>query len=205
MVYLFDFDGTLFDTKISLRPVYKAGFKAIGINDISDKECDTYMHYSLKQTLEMKGVSLDYFIPFASAILKALDSEESLSLIKVFPEVKETLERIKSSNNGIGLVSGNSSSHIKLVLKHFGLESYFKVIVGSDMYKNGKPNPEPLLLGCKLLSIVPSKDVIYVGDSLQDEECARNAGVSSFIVDRNKEYGSKTFRKGYSLLDLFKE
>ncbi|HAS55962.1 MAG TPA: hypothetical protein DEF61_05450 [Firmicutes bacterium] len=205
MVYLFDFDGTLFDTKLSLRPVYKSGFKAIGINDISNEECDTYMHYSLKQTLEMKGVSLDFFIPFATAILKALDSEESLSLIKIFPEVKKTLDRIKSSNETIGLVSGNSSNHIRLVLKRFGLESYFKVIVGSDMYKNGKPDPEPILLGCKLLSIIPNNNVVYVGDSLQDEECARRAGVSSFIVDRNKEYDDKTLKKGYSLFDLFKE
>ena len=34
MVYIFDFDGTLADTKLSLRPVYKAGFSAIGINYI---------------------------------------------------------------------------------------------------------------------------------------------------------------------------
>ena len=115
------------------------------------------------------------------------------------------MDRIKSSNETIGLVSGNSSNHIRLVLKRFGLESYFKVIVGSDMYKNGKPDPEPILLGCKLLSIIPNNNVVYVGDSLQDEECARRAGVSSFIVDRNKEYDDKTLKKGYSLFDLFKE
>ena len=204
MIYLFDFDGTLADTKVSLRPVYRAGFAAIGMNDISDEECEVFMHHSLKQTIEMKGVKQEQLPAFAKAITKAIDSEGSMSLIKLFPEDFEVLERIKTKGDRIGIVSGNGSAHIKKVLSFFKLDKYFEVIVGSDMYKNGKPDAEPLLLGCSLMGVKPSKEICYVGDSLQDEECARNAGVSSFIVDRNHEYDSKDFKKGYTLLDLFK-
>ncbi len=204
MVYIFDFDGTLADTKLSLRPVYKAGFSAIGINDISNEEFDEFMHYSLLQTLQMKNIKEEDWPAFVKTVRIAIDSPESLSLIKIFPETKEVLDKVKNDGNRIGIVSGNTSDHIRKVLSFFHLESYFEVIIGNDMYKNGKPNAEPLLLGCSLMNVEPNKDVCYVGDSLQDEECARNAGVSCFIVDRNHAYIDKNFRKGYSLLDLFK-
>mgnify|MGYP003346611147 CR=1 FL=1 len=61
---LFDFDGTLFDTKESLIPCYKYGFNAIGL-DCTKEECYQFMHLSLSQTAELKHVEKEKLDEFS--------------------------------------------------------------------------------------------------------------------------------------------
>ena len=49
-IYLFDFDGTTFDTKESLVPVFKSAFAAIGM-DCTPEQAHHYMHQNVLQTL----------------------------------------------------------------------------------------------------------------------------------------------------------
>jgi phosphoglycolate phosphatase len=41
--------------------------------------------------------------------------------------------------------------------------------------KNSKPDPEPLILACKMLDLDPAS-VLFVGDDLRDIESGRDAG-----------------------------
>ena len=50
-IYLFDFDGTTFDTKESLVPVFKSAFAAIGM-DCTPEQAHHYMHQNVLQTLQ---------------------------------------------------------------------------------------------------------------------------------------------------------
>lgn len=187
LTYLFDFDGTLCDTRESLVPVFRAGFDRVGYH-ATPEECEHWMHLNLLQTLQVSGIPEEQFQTVVDGVIEALDDPESIAMIRVFPETVEVLRRLLDAGKRIGIVSNNTSTHIRLVLKEHGVDVPFDCIVGSDMFQNGKPHPEPILTALNLLGLEPSEDICYVGDSLQDPETGKNAGIGSVLVDREGIY-----------------
>jgi HAD superfamily hydrolase (TIGR01549 family) len=136
-------------------------------------------------------------------VIEALDMPESIAMIKAFNDAKPVLEGLLREGKSIGIVSNNTSSHIRLVLNALHLDIPFDCIVGSDMFKNGKPHPEPIHTALEILGVPASEEVCYVGDSLQDPECGINAGISGVLLDRegvHPDYQGNYIRKLEELL-----
>ena len=188
-IFIFDFDGTLVDTKESLVPVYRAGFDLLGMK-VSEAQCAHFMHHNLLETMQEMNVDPSDYERFVQKVVEALDYEESISLIKPFPETEKVLQKLEKERKTLIVVSGNSSVHIKKVLERFHWLHYFKHIVGSDMYKHGKPSPEPLLLGLSLLGDPDKSKAVYIGDSKQDRLSAIAAGIDWVLLDRDGSYGN---------------
>lgn len=182
-VYLFDFDGTLCDTGESLGPVFMHGFEAIGMS-CKKEDALEYMHHSLKETADSRGVSEEQWQPFVDAIVEALDFEDSIKLITLFPETIEVIKELKARGKKLGIVSNNTVNHIKLVLDRFNLNDCFEVYSGSDVVNESKPNAEPILYALRKLGVKVSHNVVYVGDSFQDVTCGNNAHVDAILVKR---------------------
>ena len=182
-VYLFDFDGTLVDSRESLLPVFAAGYSVVG-RHVTAEEAERWMHVSLPESFAMSGVPEKDFQKVTDAIIAALDLPESLAMIKVFPDTLRTLRQLVQQGKRIGIVSNNGSPHIRLVLERLGIDLPFDCIVGSDMFTEGKPSREPIDLALKILGETNRGQVVYVGDSLQDPLCGYNAEIGGILVDR---------------------
>lgn len=76
----------------------------------------------------------------------------------------------------LGVVSLNAESAVLLALEIEGLREDVAVVVGRDSVPERKPSPEPLMAAIADLGVDPD-EVIYVGDSPDDETTARRAGV----------------------------
>ena len=200
-VYLFDFDGTLFDTKRSLRKVWADAFAAIG-ETVTDEQCDHYMHQNLFQTLDERQVKKEDYPAFGAALTASIDDPATVAQNIPFPETKAVLDAVRAKGKKIGIVSGNSVHHIQLVLAYWGYEGVADVLMGSDVYQHGKPSPEPLLFALRDLGETPSPSVVYVGDSLQDIEASDAAGIDSYLLDRDGEYPDFARPRLKSLLEL---
>lgn len=186
-VYLFDFDGTLVDSRESLLPVFKAGYASVG-RDVTAEEVERWMHLNLYESMADSGIPESQFETVIKATVAALDLPESLAMIKPFPEALENLDRLRKQGVRIGIVSNNTASHIKLALHTMGIDFPFDVIVGSDMFEHGKPSSQPIDVALELLGYHDRSKVVYVGDSLQDPECAKNASIGGILVDREDLY-----------------
>ena len=150
--YLFDFDGTLCDTRESLVPVFRAGFERVGVH-ATPEDCERWMHLNLYQTLVQSGIPEEQYQTVVDGILDALDMPESIALIKPFEDTVSTLQALLDSGKRIGIVSNNTSTHIRLVLHEMGIDIPFDCIVGSDMFSHGKPHPEPIEVAlCRTLN-----------------------------------------------------
>ena len=183
-VYLFDFDGTIVDSRASLYPVFKAGFASVG-RDVTEEESERWMHLNLRESLLDSGVPESDYETVIKATIDALDMPESLAMITLFPEAVENLKRIHKAGAKIGIVSNNTASHIRLVLKTLNVDVPFDVIVGSDIFTEGKPSSQPIDVALELLGYDGDRSrVVYVGDSLQDPECGKNASCAGILVDR---------------------
>ena len=136
--YLFDFDGTLFDTRESLLPVWKYGFEKVGICGVSEKLCEEFMHFPLSyaaEKMDVKDVSV-----FFDAVCEALSFPENIALMKLFPDTIAVVSTLFNRGKPLGIVSSNTSSHIQKALASKGVESYFSVLSCSDQYSMPKPN-----------------------------------------------------------------
>lgn len=200
-IYLFDFDGTTFDTSESLFPVFLHGFEAIG-KKCTPEDARMYMHHSIAQAAKMSGLTQEEIIPWSGEIIRALDYQDSLDLIKIFPETKETIIRLKNAKKRMAIVTGNVPSHCQKILKMFQLDGIFETIVGAGDYKHSKPDGEPCSIALSRLGR-KNETAVYVGDSLQDIESAHNAGIDGILIDRNNEHPDFKGEKISSLLQLF--
>ena len=106
-IYLFDFDGTLFDTKLSLRKVWKDAFAAIG-EKVTDEQCDHYMHQNLFQTLDERNVKKEDYPAFGAALTASIDDPGTVAQNVPFPETKAVLDSLRAKGKRIGIVSGRA-------------------------------------------------------------------------------------------------
>ena len=198
--YLFDFDGTLFDTRESLLPVWKYGFEKVGICGVSEELCEEFMHFPLSYAAEKMGVK--DVSAFFDAICEALNFPENIALMKLFPDTIAVVSTLSNRGKPLGIVSSNTSSHIQKALASKGVESYFSVLSCSDQYSMPKPNAEPCLFALRKMNLIPSKSICYVGDSLQDVACGEAAGLTGILLDRNAQHPDFNGKRIASLYEL---
>lgn len=204
-IYIFDFDGTLCDTKESLYQVFEDSFAAVGIYGITHEECEEFMHHTLKQAGEMKGVQEEDFPAFYEACIKSINRRETIEKSKPFLDVFPLLDILKNAGKTLAVCSGNTTKHIKEVMEYLNWPiEYFSAFMGSDIYKNGKPSAEPILMCLDVLGEKPSSRVVYVGDSLQDAEAALNAGIDGVLIDRDDQYKDFKGTRIHHLEELLK-
>ena len=67
------------------------------------------------------------------------------------------------------------------LLQHYQLDSFFDLVVGGDTVERKKPDPMLVNYCCQTLSI-PEKETIMLGDSINDIEAAKSAGVLSVLI-----------------------
>jgi pyrophosphatase PpaX len=66
-------------------------------------------------------------------------------------------------------------------LSLLGMNNIFDLIVTPDDTEKSKPDPEPIIFGCKKLN-VDVQNTIYVGDSIFDVKAAKNANTKVAVV-----------------------
>ena len=198
--YIFDFDGTLVDTEASLFPVFQRGFQAVG-REVTPEEVGTYMHISLRQTIELTKIPEDKAQLFVDSIVEALDAEESIALIQLFEDTLPVIRALKESGAKIAVASNNVSGHIHLVLERFGIEDLFDTCVGSNDVEHTKPAPDLLWKVCQNLG-TPRENAIYVGDSLQDYATAEAGQIDGVLIDRRHEHENFPGKRIFSLREL---
>ncbi|MBR0295154.1 MAG: HAD family hydrolase [Bacilli bacterium] len=203
-LYLFDFDGTLFNTYPALCMVYKMAFKAFGV-EVSDEEVRTFSREPIPDSYQRKGLDMKYFWDFVKVINYYLNGEESVNLTEVFEDTVKFHDYVKKNNIQIGIVTSNNIPHVKDIYKAKGIDcSHFAVFVGNQEAQTPKPDPLPILTALKMVNYDGDlMDVVYIGDSPNDALAAKNAKIDAYLLDRHNEYADQPYKIIHSLLDLF--
>lgn len=81
-------------------------------------------------------------------------------------------------NYRLGIVTGRPRQETTYVLRKFGVEELFDVVVTMEDYppEKAKPNPFPIEVA---LQKVGGMEAVYVGDSIDDMAAAKDAGVTA--------------------------
>jgi len=173
---IFDWDGTLADTAEASYRCYVRMFGELGIAFDRETYARTYSP-NWYRTFEMLGVPRETW-PHADSRWLAHFAEETIALID---GARELLHGLTSRGLATGIVTSGGRERVSRELEHHGLASHVHACVYGCDVKEKKPHPEGLLRCLDLLGI-NANEAVFVGDSPEDIDMARNAGVYSIAV-----------------------
>jgi HAD superfamily hydrolase (TIGR01509 family) len=172
---LFDWDGTLIDSFHADSQSYLAMFAAMGV-DWGLKELE--QHYSP-----------DWYAVYRAAEIpnERWDEADTLWRVhyakhqsKLMPGARRVLAQI-ARRWKLGLVTSGDRDRVTRQLRAFRLTRTFGICVCGGDTKEKKPHPAPLLKALECMK-VRAEEAVYVGDTPQDVEMARAAGVRAIAV-----------------------
>jgi len=119
--------------------------------------------------------------------------------IDVYPNVKETLEKLKRKNYKLGIVSNAQKVFTMPELRMFNLEKYFEKIVISSDFGFKKPDPRLFKIALDALKVKPSESV-FVGNDAVDVEGAQKVGMKAIFLETG--YGRKECKPDFIVADV---
>ncbi|WP_438447146.1 pyrophosphatase PpaX [Gorillibacterium sp. sgz5001074] len=97
-------------------------------------------------------------------------------LIREFPYVRETVERLSRGGIKLGVVTSKVRRTTLMGLERFGLKPFMGSIVTVDEVSEPKPSPEGIRKAMEELGAEPAT-TLMVGDSQYDIQAAKRAGI----------------------------
>ncbi|MGH9367157.1 MAG: HAD family hydrolase [Thermoanaerobaculia bacterium] len=173
---LFDWDGTLVDSAEASYRCYARLFPSFGIRFDRARFEETYSP-DWHRTYALVGLPEQSWSQADACWLELYDEEEP----RMLPGAAEAVARLKQGGLALAVVTSGSRSRVERELAQFRLGAFFEALVCAEDSARKKPHPEPLRLGLERLG-VPSERAACVGDSPEDVEMARAAGVFSVGV-----------------------
>ena len=186
---LFDFDGTIMDTNDVILQSWQHTFRTLTGKEGNEDE----ILVTFGEPLE---ISIRNFFPEipveeSIAVYRRFQYDNFLSLIELFPGMKELVAEVKQRGYKVGLVTSRLKFTTMQGIEKFGLAEYFDDVVTAEDTTKYKPDPEPILVMLDKLGSKP-ENAVMLGDTLFDIRCARNAGVQSILVSWSLALGGKS-------------
>ena len=188
-VIIFDFDGTLCDTRSNIIIAFRATMEHLGLEVRDEETCGATIGLTLRDGFKSMYPDFDDAkIDYCVETYREIFAERRKELMPdLFPGVKETLEALRKRGYRMTIATSRLTDSLMLFMRHHGIDHYFEYTVGSDSVTHHKPHPEPALKTLRELNIAPS-EAIMVGDMPVDIAMAHNAGIRAIGVD----YGNAT-------------
>lgn len=181
--YIFDFDGTLADSKECSVLATKEAFKTFGLSIPSDHTIEYYMGIPIEKS----------FREMANKTLKDNEFEKLLDIFRgkykdfendtlcTFEDIPEVLASLSEQGKKLFVVSSKKSDVLFRNLQSLNINQYFTEAIGSDKVENYKPHPDGIRKILSQYNLVQD-ETIYIGDAIFDIQMATNAKVSSCAV-----------------------
>jgi len=172
---LFDWDGTLIDSYAADSSAYLAMFREMGIPWGLD---ELARHYSPNWYRVYRAAKL----PRArwDDADRAWRTQYAKHSPRLITGARQVLERLGRAHH-LGLVTSGDRDRVARQLRAFRLTRVFGARVCSGDTLEKKPHPAPLRLALRQLRLAPSA-CVYVGDSPEDLQMAKRAGVQAIAV-----------------------
>ena len=194
-VIAFDCDGVMFDTQKANREYYNRLLSHFGRPSLTAGQFD----YIQVNTVEQSVARL-----FSASELKAVNQYRKemsylqfIKYMEIEPDLKTLLKELRPEFKTA--VATNRTDTMDKVLDEFGLTDLFDLVVTALDVPNPKPAPDCLESIFKTFQVAPS-EMMYIGDSLLDQQAARAAG-TQFVAYGNPEL--KADRHIRSFRELF--
>ncbi len=180
--YLFDADGTLFDTTEMIVRCFENTAKVHGLSVPDRKTIVSHVGLPLRDQMEY------YFGKLPDDLYKIYRHTHMSYQLEIFrdylrlcPGVAEALQKLNERGKQCAVVTSRMLDTLTLYLRETGIERYFSVLITPECTSRHKPDPQPVLEALTRLN-GSSGSALMVGDSNYDIECGNRAGVATAFV-----------------------
>lgn len=179
---LFDFDYTLADATESIYEGYCYSFGEMGLPVPSLERVREMVGYILEDSFTLLTGDDD---PVRRAQCRRLFQEKvagrQAEKTVLCTGAAELLRALRDSGVKVGIVSSKRSATLREILEYHHLTELMELVVGPDMVKKPKPDPEGLEQAVRLLGVDKAK-TLYCGDTVIDAAAGQAAGVDFSAV-----------------------
>lgn len=103
--------------------------------------------------------------------------------------MQEGLAALRARTVPLACVTNKAERFTLPLLRRMEIDSYFAIVVAGDTLPQKKPDPLPLMHVCRHFGIAP-RDMLMIGDSVNDAIAARAAGCPVFCVSYGYNEGT---------------
>lgn len=173
MLFIFDWDGTLIDSKAKITLSMQLAAQSMGWEPLEDNLIHNIIGLGLPEAIfrlypHISDTERARLRDFYAANFIRLDQEKSSDF---FPLVPETLASLRSQGHLLSIATGKSRKGLDRILGGLGMETYFDATRCADETAS---KPHPLMLEQLLAQFdVAPKDAVMIGDTEYDMEMAR--------------------------------
>ena len=187
---IWDIDGTLLDTHKGVSTALRYALKQFNISK-TEAEIMAMVHTpKIKEAfIEIAGMD-ESVAEQATDIFRTRYKEADLFKASVYEGILDVLETIKARGIPQAIATNKRQDYATEICYHFGLDRYCHPIVGGDRYN--QRTKADLIQDClNELSLVPSPEIVFIGDMPADREAAQTVGID--FIGVNYGFG---FRNG---------
>ena len=173
---LFDLDGTLVDSSEGILKAAREALDSLDINDVTDEQIRACIGPPIGESLsQVRGFSEEQKRQFYD-VFRPTYRDKYLFQCSLYPGIVSLIEGLKGRGHVVGIVTNKKIDSTTLLLDHLGIASLFDVVVAQDNAVT-KEKSSMIVHALEILKI--SKDeAVMVGDSNNDLDAAKGAGVS---------------------------
>lgn len=180
---VFDMDGVIFDSERAFRECWVEFSKKYNIERIDE----VYLRCTGVTTEGIRKILTDEYgedFPFDAYIKDTYDlfhEKYDGGRLPMKKGVFELLSYLRQSEKKIALASSTATDMVINELRDAGVLRFFDKIVGGDMVKKSKPEPDIFLRACEELGVSPC-DTYAVEDSFNGIRSAFSGGLRPIMV-----------------------
>jgi len=182
---LFDVGGTLVYTIKPLIAAISMAFEQNKIKVPSSEEIIAQLGISATEIIKaILSKHLSNFEEHTNELIASFQEifpEKVLDDFEAIDGVQKTIKTLKDANYRLGVITALRKAELDKILTKFELNSYFEVLVTTDDVQNIRPHPEIVNTAISLLDVQP-REVVCVGDTVNDILAAKNAGTYIIAV-----------------------
>lgn len=179
--YLFDADGTLFDTVDLICTCFDYITRKYGGITVDRSTIIAGIGSPLRsQLMDHLGSDLDHEQVLADYLEYQLSIMEDK--IAPFPHVAETLGTLKGAGKKLALVTSRRRFSLERILESTDTAKYFDVLITPEDTEKHKPDAEPALKAMALLG-ADRTNTVFTGDAHYDICSGASAGVDTVFVN----------------------
>ena len=174
---IFDFDGTLGDTRRNIVTTMQMTIAELHLPNRSEEKCAATIGLPLAECFRTLFPDIqEEFIPRCAETYRRFFNENLKTIQpEAFPGVVETLSVLHQIGFTLTIASSRSRNSLTELTRNMGIADYISYILGADDVKEAKPKPEPVL---KTLADMhyDASQALVVGDMAVDIQMGANAG-----------------------------
>lgn len=189
---LFDLDGTLIDSVPDIATATDTTLTSLGAPAAGASKVRLWVGNGaatlVQRALHDAGIDQAQH-KLAMTLWRAAYTLCCTRKTQLYPGAIETLEALQTARVEMALVTNKPLQFARPILKHLGIERYFRWVVGGECVSNKKPAPD-MLNDAMEEAGASAHQCVMVGDSAADIDAARAANMRVVAVSYGYSRGA---------------